>query len=91
MPSLGERPKRHQEIRQFAHEIGLAFQIQDDILDLTTDPMRLGKPAGNDLRQGTVTLPTLLFAQRDRSGSAEPGCSTRSYPAMMLRTTTSMT
>ncbi len=53
-----------QELRRFASEIGLAFQIQDDILDMTRSDDELGKPAGNDLRQGTVTLPTLLFAQR---------------------------
>jgi len=52
------------DIRSFAHDIGLAFQIQDDVLDLTSDDIELGKPVGNDLRQGTVTLPTLLYAKR---------------------------
>jgi geranylgeranyl pyrophosphate synthase len=52
-----------QNVRAFASEIGLAFQIQDDILDLTRSDSELGKPAGNDLRQGTVTLPTLLYSQ----------------------------
>ena len=62
---IAHAPEPHvQELRQFATEIGLAFQIQDDILDLTRESDDLGKPAGNDLRQGTVTLPTLLFAQR---------------------------
>ena len=59
------------EIRAFAHEIGLAFQIKDDILDLTRSDAVLGKPAGNDLRQGTVTLPTLLFAQQIEPGSSD--------------------
>jgi len=59
------------EIRAFAHDIGLAFQIQDDILDLTKSDDVLGKPAGNDLRQGTVTLPTLLFAQRTARNSED--------------------
>jgi geranylgeranyl pyrophosphate synthase len=69
---LGRAPETHvQHLRQFATEIGLAFQIQDDILDLTRESDELGKPAGNDLRQGTVTLPTLLFAQRISPGSAE--------------------
>ncbi len=53
-----------EQVRSFAYEIGLAFQIKDDILDLTRDDATLGKPAGNDLRQGTVTLPTLYFAQQ---------------------------
>jgi geranylgeranyl pyrophosphate synthase len=61
---LAKAPESHvQELRQFASEIGLAFQIMDDIKDLTTGADDLGKPSGNDLRQGTVTLPTLLFAQ----------------------------
>lgn len=61
---LGRAPESHiQELRQFAAEIGLAFQIMDDIKDLTDEANDLGKPSGNDLRQGTVTLPTLLFAQ----------------------------
>jgi geranylgeranyl pyrophosphate synthase len=69
---LARAPEPHvQELRQFATEIGLAFQIQDDVLDLTGDSEALGKPAGNDLRQGTVTLPTLLFAQRIAAGSSD--------------------
>ena len=58
-------------IREFAHDVGLAFQIRDDILDLTQDDDELGKPAGNDLRQGTVTLPTLYYAQQLDPESAE--------------------
>jgi geranylgeranyl pyrophosphate synthase len=69
---LAHAPEDHvQELRQFATEIGLAFQIQDDVLDITRGSAELGKPAGNDLRQGTVTLPTLLFAQRIEPGSAD--------------------
>ena len=36
----------------------------DDVLDFTSSEEELGKPVGNDLRQGTLTLPALLFAQR---------------------------
>ena len=69
---LARAPEPHvQQLRQFATEIGLAFQIQDDVLDLTGDSEELGKPAGHDLRQGTVTLPTLLFAQRIALGSSD--------------------
>jgi geranylgeranyl pyrophosphate synthase len=61
---LAKAPESHvQELRQFASEVGLAFQIVDDIKDLTVDSDDLGKPSGNDLRQGTVTLPTLLFSE----------------------------
>jgi geranylgeranyl pyrophosphate synthase len=49
--------------RKFGHEIGMAFQIIDDILDFTGQEASLGKPVGNDLRQGTVTLPALYYLE----------------------------
>lgn len=49
--------------RQYGYEIGMAFQIIDDILDFTADQSKLGKPVGNDLRQGLVTLPAIQFVQ----------------------------
>lgn len=45
--------------------IGMAFQIIDDVLDLRETTDSIGKPAGLDLRQGTVTLPTMLFFERN--------------------------
>jgi geranylgeranyl pyrophosphate synthase len=47
--------------RKFGYKIGMAFQIIDDVLDFSSDPSILGKPVGNDLRQGTVTLPSLYY------------------------------
>lgn len=47
----------------YGRELGLAFQIVDDVLDLTGDELQLGKPAGSDLRQGLITLPTLYYLQ----------------------------
>ena len=43
------------DIRSYAYDIGLAFQIIDDILDVTSDPETLGKPIGSDAEQGKVT------------------------------------
>lgn len=48
-------------LRTFGLELGRAFQIQDDLLDLIADPEKLGKPVGGDLREGKVTLPLLLL------------------------------
>ncbi len=46
---------------QFGYDLGVAFQIMDDILDFTGDETALGKPAGSDLRRGIITLP-LIYA-----------------------------
>src|SRR5437588_2072779 len=45
--------------------LGIAFQIIDDVLDYTEDEATIGKPAGNDLRQGMVTLP-LIYALQEQ-------------------------
>ena len=51
----------------FGGLIGLAFQLFDDVLDVTGPPERTGKPRGADLLDGTVTLPLILALERDRS------------------------
>lgn len=52
-----------QALRAYGHNLGMAFQIVDDILDFTGSDATLGKPAGSDLRGGTVTLPFFYFLQ----------------------------
>jgi geranylgeranyl pyrophosphate synthase len=49
----------------FGERIGLAFQILDDVLDVTGPPERTGKPRGTDLLDGTVTLPLIVARSRD--------------------------
>jgi geranylgeranyl pyrophosphate synthase len=49
------------ELRAFGSDFGMAFQIVDDVLDLRATSEQIGKPANLDLRQGTVTLPTMLY------------------------------
>ena len=49
----------------FGESIGLAFQLLDDILDVTGPPERTGKPRGADLLDGTVTLPLIVARERD--------------------------
>ncbi len=49
--------------REFGNSIGLAFQIVDDILDFTSEQVRLGKPVASDLRQGLITLPALYYLE----------------------------
>ncbi|GAP22765.1 polyprenyl synthetase family protein [Leptolinea tardivitalis] len=52
-----------QALSTFGREIGMAFQIADDILDFTGDESVMGKPKGSDLRQGLITLPTQIFIE----------------------------
>ncbi|MBV9300951.1 MAG: polyprenyl synthetase family protein [Acidobacteriaceae bacterium] len=47
------------KLGDFAWNLGMAFQLVDDILDFTSTEKILGKPAGNDLREGKVTLPVI--------------------------------
>ncbi len=49
----------------FGAAIGLAFQLLDDVLDVSGPPERTGKARGTDLLDGTVTLPLILAAERD--------------------------
>jgi geranylgeranyl pyrophosphate synthase len=53
------------ELRAFGSETGLAFQLLDDVLDVTGPPERTGKARGTDLLDGTVTLPLILAMRRD--------------------------
>ena len=54
----------------FARYIGLAFQLLDDVLDVSGPPERTGKPRGTDLLDGTVTLPLILAREQDRELAA---------------------
>lgn len=54
------------ELSTYGREMGIAFQLADDVLDLVGDPEELGKPVGNDFAQGVYTLPVLLGLQSSR-------------------------
>jgi geranylgeranyl pyrophosphate synthase len=55
-------------LHSYGMNLGIAFQIIDDVLDYTEDQSTIGKPAGNDLRQGMVTLP-LIYALQQSSAN----------------------
>lgn len=48
----------------FGYNVGMAFQIRDDILDLIGTEKQIGKPPGSDVKQGNITIP-VLFAMKD--------------------------
>jgi geranylgeranyl pyrophosphate synthase len=52
-------------LHEYGMNLGVAFQIIDDVLDYTEDQSTIGKPAGNDLRQGMITLP-LIYALQEQ-------------------------
>jgi geranylgeranyl pyrophosphate synthase len=60
--TLGEADEQEVlRLEKYGYYTGIAFQIIDDILDFTGKTHQLGKPIGNDLRQGLFTLPVLLY------------------------------
>ncbi|MFH0914494.1 MAG: polyprenyl synthetase family protein [Chloroflexota bacterium] len=62
---LSRAPARAvQVLRNYGYNLGIAFQIVDDILDFIGTEEELGKPVGSDLSQGTLTLPAMLLNQR---------------------------
>jgi geranylgeranyl pyrophosphate synthase len=50
-------------LQSYGENLGMAFQIVDDILDFSGDEQEMGKPVGSDLMQGTLTLPSLLLLE----------------------------
>lgn len=56
-------------LARFGEAFGMAFQIIDDVLDLVSTPDLMGKPVGNDLREGVYTLP-VIFALQGPNGRA---------------------
>lgn len=64
----GCSPTVSDALYRYGLNLGYAYQILDDILDLVADAEMLGKPTGSDLSRGLITLPTLLLLQDDMHG-----------------------
>ena len=63
----GADPARRAALRRYGEELGIAFQITDDILDVTGDAATLGKNAGHDAQQAKATWPSLLGLDQART------------------------
>ena len=59
-------PEIVESMRSFGYDIGMAFQIVDDILDFTSEQATVGKPVASDLRQGLITLPALFYIESNQ-------------------------
>ena len=63
----GENERNLSNLNYFGKQLGLAFQVVDDILDFTGDEKQLGKPVANDLANGYLTAPVLFALQEHPS------------------------
>jgi geranylgeranyl pyrophosphate synthase len=61
----GASESKRGAMKQFGYDIGMAFQIIDDILDFTSEQTTMGKPVASDLRQGLITLPVLYYLENN--------------------------
>jgi len=70
-PIIADAPRHRQAMADFGRNLGLAFQLIDDVLDFAGSAETLGKNVGDDLREGKATLPVLLaFARGDEADRA---------------------
>jgi len=69
---LGEvGEERERALSAYGLNLGLCFQMVDDLLDFTAEEKTLGKPVANDLREGKITLPMIFLLQRGGRAAAE--------------------
>jgi octaprenyl-diphosphate synthase len=69
---LGElEEERLEALTSYGLNLGICFQMVDDLLDFTAEEATLGKPVANDLREGKVTLPMIFLLRRAVDGDAE--------------------
>jgi geranylgeranyl pyrophosphate synthase len=71
---FGDSPGLAPRLGEFGERLGVAFQILDDVLDVSGPPERTGKPRGADLLDGTVTLPLILARRTEPSLSGAVRC-----------------
>ena len=64
-------PEREQALAGFGLNLGMCFQMVDDLLDFTAEEKTLGKPVAHDLREGKVTLPMIFLLRRAGKAGAE--------------------
>jgi octaprenyl-diphosphate synthase len=71
----GAAPELCRSLDRFGESLGIAFQIQDDLLDITGDQRIVGKSLGQDLAKGKLTLPVIRHLAE--AGQADRGCALR--------------
>ncbi|MCW1969848.1 MAG: polyprenyl synthetase family protein [Anaerolineae bacterium] len=79
-----------QSLNAYGRDLGLAFQIMDDVLDFTGEQATVGKPVGSDLRRGLITLPTICYIEANPDDpllpcALEGNCSGETYAQLVKR------
>jgi geranylgeranyl pyrophosphate synthase len=69
--SVGATEEQIESLSRYGHLIGVAFQIVDDVFDVIASDKRIGKPVGNDIREGVVTLPMLRAMAQSGDGERQ--------------------
>ena len=81
----GASTEQEERLGEYAWNLGMAFQLIDDLLDFTAREKTLGKPVGGDLREGKITLPMVYVleeATAEERGSIETVLRDRSYQSV---------
>jgi octaprenyl-diphosphate synthase len=66
----GISTEQEQALREYGFNLGITFQLVDDLLDFTGDTQAVGKPIGSDLREGKVTLALIHLLRQEKDGAA---------------------
>ena len=70
--AVSENPERQEQLKNFGINLGIAFQIKDDVLDYVGAKKLIGKPVGGDIKERKITLPLLYsLSKADSSESAK--------------------
>jgi hypothetical protein len=78
--ALGRAPEDLETLGRFGESLGLAFQLSDDIMDITSTQLELGKEPGTDIREGVYTTPVLHALSEDRTATSSGGSSPPDRP-----------
>jgi octaprenyl-diphosphate synthase len=84
----GADQRCEERLGEYAWNLGMAFQLVDDVLDFTSHEKTLGKPVGNDLREGKITLPLVYALEKaaaDERHDVETILRERNYDRVPLR------
>ncbi|TVY11614.1 heptaprenyl diphosphate synthase component II [Paenibacillus cremeus] len=64
--AAGASEKAARQLYIFGYNVGMAFQVRDDLLDLFGTEKEIGKPPGNDIKQGNITIPVIFALQNEK-------------------------